>query len=340
MPIKTYKLINKNGIELSLMNYGATITSLKIPKEKGSDEKINIVCGFNSPEEYKSKDFLDNAPYFGATIGRYCATISPGSFDLDGEHYELSKNTPDGATLHGGVNSFDKRIWDSESLPEKNAVRFCISSPDGDNGFPGDVRAEVIIALNEDNSISFTYAATTTKKTPFSMTSHAYYNLSGFKKTVEDMQVYINSHTMMSLDAQGDYRENLKDVKDSLEDFRKKRKVKDVQDAVGGLENYYVFDDNTSAHYEHLRHVATILDPESGRSMDVRTSEPGMLFYTGKYTSEKLRRDDEERYGKFMGFTCETHRYPNGPNLENVPENVYMTPECPFHSQTIINLKF
>lgn len=326
-----YNLKNSNGVDLLVMNYGATIMSLKVPDAKLG--KVNIVCGFDELSSYFSKEYISNSPFFGSTIGRYCSAIIGGEFELEGVKYELSKNAGTD-NLHGGVTGFDKMVWDSEIIPDCNGVKFTLLSPDGDNGFPGEVKASVLLCLTENNEIVYDYHAVSDKLTPFSMTNHNYFNLSGFKNNVEEYTVMVDAEKRIPLGSQGVYTDKVIDVRNTMDDLRSGRKIKDVHEALkGGFEHFYLF----GAPIEEPKLVASISDEVSKRKLDVFTTEPGMLFYTGKYTSDKLQRETGEKFGQYRAFCCETHRCPNGPNLKGAPY-VYLEANQPFSSKTILKL--
>ncbi len=321
--VHLYQLSNSNGIEVKVMDFGVTITSITLPdSEKG---KVDIVCGFNNLEGYFSDEFKANSPYFGAVIGRYCATIAPGKY----EEFELSKNAGEN-TLHGGVVGFDKRMWEVSEVLD-NAIVFTLNSEDGDQGFPGNVVAVVTISLNNDNELNFHYEAATNKRTPLSMTNHTYFNLSGFEENVENHVVTINSNETFSMSAKGTYDQNRSAVEGTDVDLRSAKRIADVHEALGdGFEHFFLFE---GGEVESQRKVIEVEYPAKGRKLEVFTTEPGSLFYTAKYTSDKLHRESGEQYGKFRAFCCETHRVPNGPNLEGAP-HIFLNEGEKFDSQT------
>ncbi|KAB6146707.1 galactose mutarotase [Bacteroides xylanisolvens] len=331
--VSLYQLSNDKGMEVYVTNYGVTVTSVLLPdNEQG---KVNVVCGFNQFEGYFSSEFKSNAPYFGAVIGRYCATIRQGQYD----EYELSRNIGE-HTLHGGVSGFDKQVWGAricDDDKDTSVVHFMLFSPDGDQGFPGNVFTSVIVSLNNENELSFRYEANTDMTTPFSMTNHSYFNLSGFQENIEDHWVKIQSTAIYPLDGTGNYPDNRKNIEGTAVDLRKECRIGELHEKLGdGMEYYYLFDDEK---VEQIRKVAEVCYPTKKRSLEVLTTEPGMLFYTAKYTSDKLCRESGERYGKFCAFCCETHRIPNGPNLCGAPD-VFLSVEKPFESETIFRFIF
>jgi aldose 1-epimerase len=332
--IYLFELENDKGIIVKVMNLGATITSITVPNDKGRSE---LVCGFDKFKSYFSEQYLANAPYFGSTIGRYSSLIKESEFYIKGKEFLLAANSGDN-NLHGGVIGFDKMIWTADLFEEKDAVgvNFSLESTHGEEGFPGDLKVHAKMTLNNDNEIKIDYKATTTRTTPISLSNHSYFNLSGFERTIEDHIVKVSADKCLELDETGAATGVLLDVSKSQNDLRKGRIVKDVHAALGdGLESFYVFDNPDF----QLNKVAEISDPESGRSLEVFSKEPCMFFYTGKSTSDDLTRESGGQFGKFRGFVCGTHRYPNGPNIENSP-GTFTSPDKPFETSTIYKLSW
>lgn len=331
--IHQFILENKNGMVVKIMDFGATITSITVPGKDG--KPVSIVCGFDKFEDYFSEEYKANAPYFGCTVGRYCSQIKDAKFILDGKNFQLKANCGSN-NLHGGVVGFDKKIWDAQSIPSEDgvAVQFNLFSKDMEEGFPGNVEASVIMKLTNNNEIIFDYSASTDKATPFSMTNHSYFNLSGFKETVEDYWVKVNTNKLLELDETGAVTGIVTDVSETINDLQGGRIVNSVHQEINdGFEHFYVFDNEK----EELMPVAEVQDKNSGRKLEVFSNEPCMLFYTGKYTSDKLQRNENERYGQYRGFACETHRWPNGPNIGNSPGSI-LKPNEKFKSQTIFKI--
>ena len=323
--IDLYTIENEQGLQVKVMEYGATITSIKLPNGK------EIACGFDTFENYFSEAYKGNAPYFGSTVGRYCSQIKDAKFSIDGQMYNISKNAGEN-NLHGGVVGFDKKVWKAEQL--ENALKFSLLSPDGDEGFPGNVNASVTIELTDDNEIKLSYEADTDKATPLSMTNHTYFNLSGFKTTVEPFVAKVNTNKMMAMDETGAATGEILDVTGTSNDFQNEKTIEEANTPAGGLENFYIFDNAFE-----LAERAVIADKESGCQLQVFSTEPCMLLYTGKYTSDDLKREDGLQYGKYRGFCCETHRWQNGPNIPMSPRSVTQPGEK-FTSQTIFKLSF
>lgn len=332
--ITLYTLINDNGVEISVMNYGATVTSILLPI--GNNNKRSIVCGFDSFEEYFSDEFLSNAPYFGATIGRYCATIQNALFD----NVHLSANVNNTHCLHGGIKGFDKIVWGvvaSEISDTKCYLKLKCFSPDGDQGFPGNVTAFVTIGLNNLNELSFEYEAESDKRTPISLTNHSYFNLSGFMKNIESHNVSVSAYTVLPMNVVDSVKESLVDISGKDVDLRSSKNIGDVHKKLNdGFEHFYMFDKGFT---DNPDKVAEIYYPSDNVKMEVFTTEEGMLLYTAKYTSSSLQRSKSEKYGKYCALCCETHRTPNGPNLKDA-HRVFIDKGEKFKSQTIYKFTF
>lgn len=190
--VDLYSLENDKGMVASITNYGGILTSLKVPDRDGKPGEVT--CGFNSLEEYFSEAYRANSPYFGCLVGRYAGRIKDGKFTVGGSDYQVETN--DGSNhLHGGLNSIDKRIWSARPFEETDrvGVRLSITSPDGDNGYPGTVAIDVTISLSNDNELSLEYSARTDKATPLSLTHHAYFNLNGFQEQVKGHKAMIDA---------------------------------------------------------------------------------------------------------------------------------------------------
>ncbi|MGQ1784744.1 MULTISPECIES: aldose epimerase family protein [unclassified Saccharicrinis] len=333
--VTQFVLENNNGMTVKILDLGATISSITIPGK--GNKPTSIVCGFDTLDGYFSEEYKANAPYFGCTVGRYCSQIKDAKFDLDGQTYQLAKNCGEN-NLHGGTVGFDKRMWDATSVESngKIGVQFQLKSKDKEEGFPGDVEAQVVMLLSNDNELILNYSATTNKTTPLSMTNHSYFNLSGFKRNVEGFKLQVNTDKLQEMDETGAGTGKILDVTGTANDLRKGKVIKEVHDELGdGFEHFYVFD-NAS---EDLIQTAKIEDSESGRSLEVYSTEPCMLFYTAKYMSNELKRTEEEKYGKYRAFACETHRWQNGPNIEGSPKTFTKAGE-EFKSKTVFKLSW
>ncbi|MCK0188933.1 aldose epimerase family protein [Arenibacter sp. F20364] len=332
-PVNLFTLENDNGMVVKITDYGATITSIMVPVNGKLRE---VACGFDTLEGYFSQAYKANSPYFGGTVGRYCSQIKDAKFSLDGKEYSLAKNAGNN-NLHGGLNGFDKKLWTARTFVEKSVVGISMTllSKDMEEGFPGNVQIEVTFGLANDNSIRIDYKATTDQDTPLSMTNHTYFNLNGFQENVENHIARVNTDLRLALDETGAATGEILQLQGKEDDLRSAKRIGDVHNAIGdGFEHFYIFNNSNS----ELLEVANIKDQGSGLSLEVFSTEPCMLLYTGKYTSDKLRRENGLQYGKYRGFCCETHRYPNGPNIKDSPGSVLPRNET-FNSTTIFKFK-
>lgn len=328
--VHIYTLRNTNGMEVKISNYGATITSITIPSKNGRDE---LVAGFDTLDGYFSEEYKANAPYFGCTVGRVASIIKDSSFTLNGKKHELSANAGSDQ-LHGGPNSFDKKLW--EATEKGDALEMSMFSPDGENGFPGNVNIKVTFRLSEDNALSINYEGDTDQDTPLSLTNHSYFNLNGFQDTIDKHKIQIAASNALETDADFAPIGIMNAVNGTAGDFRKATFLsKAFAKSDTGILQYYVFDDEGS----DLKQVASIEDQLSGRRMSVWTTEPGMLLYTGFFTSNALKRENGLQYGSLRAFCCETSRCPNGVNDDKLPGTITKAGEA-FNSETVFKFSF
>ncbi len=327
--VTKYALQNAAGMEVHVMDYGATVTSILLPNADGT--KDNIVCGFNSVESYFTEQYLANAPFFGSTVGRYCSTIKGAQYG----DIKLTVNCGDD-NLHGGTVGFDKRMWSLKSTTS-TSITFSLVSEDGDQGYPGEVEAEVTMTLSNDNTLTFSYKATSTKRTAFAMTNHTYYNLSAFRESIEGHTIQVDSTIRIPLNSDGTYESAQVSVAGKADDLTSAKVIGDVHSALGdGFEHYFLYPGGLQ---KSARKVGEFAYPAMGRKVEFSTTEHGGLFYTGKYTSDELQRESGEQFGKYRGLCIETHRIPNGPNLAGSPD-VMLEPGETFESETSFKFTF
>ncbi|AWW29526.1 galactose mutarotase [Echinicola strongylocentroti] len=325
-----YTLENNRGMQVKIMTYGATVTSISIPNEENRTE---LACGFDNFESYFSDEYKANSPYFGSTVGRYASRIKDGAFTLGGKTYQLATN--DGSNhLHGGVKGFDKRIWSEKELQsDSNLLVLSLAVEDGEEGYPGNVDVAVHFHLTEEQELAITYKATPDKNTPLGLTNHTYFNLSGFEEDIKGHRIAIQTQDYLVPDVTNVPVGEVASVSGFPFDISNGVPMDEVfRYLPDGFEHYFTFGEP-----KDLARRAQIAHAPSGRKLTVSTTEPGMLFYTGMYTSDQLARENGDRFGKFRAFCCETHPYPNGPNLENAPGAV--TPaNTTYTSQTTFKL--
>lgn len=323
--ITEYTLTNANGMQLSVINYGGTITKLMVP---GKDGKLgDVVLGYESLDGY-----LQRAnPYFGALIGRYGNRIGHAKFTLDGKTYNLPPNDH-GNTLHGGVKGFDKVVWDAEKQGD-SSLKLTYHSKDGEQGFPGNLDVTVVYTLTPDNSVKIEYTATTDKATPVNLTNHAYYNLSaGADSTIVKDELELNADKYTPVDALLIPTGQIADVKGTPFDFTTSKPIgRDIAQVKGGYDHNWVL--NKSGN--ELSKAATVYDPASGRVMEVYTTEPGIQFYTGNFLDGTLTNTKGgAKYVQHGALCLETQHFPDSPNKPNFPSTI-LKPGETYKSTTV-----
>ncbi len=312
--IKEYTIRNKAGMQVSVLNYGGTITEVIVPDRKGNFE--NVVLGFPTLEGYLS----ENNPYFGALIGRYANRIGKATFQLNDQLYTLAPNN-NGNTLHGGNKGFDKVVWDVK-IESDSSMRLTYDSPDGEEGFPGNLHVEVVFTLSETNALTLDYTATADKATPVNLTSHAYFNLSAGKSPTildHELQLFAERITAVndSLIPTGEYLEVFETPFDFLE---AKTIGRDIQNVPGGYDHNFVL---FEAKETGLAGPAAILyDPLSGREMKLFTSEPGLQFYSGNFLDGTITGKNGQVYVKYAGLCLEPQHFPDSPNQPHFPNTI------------------
>ena len=318
--VQIFTLTNVNGIEARVMTYGATLVSLQTPDRQGHLK--NIILGFDTLQPY-----LDGVPYFGATVGRFANRIAHGRFSLDGKTYQLALNN--GAnSLHGGNRGFDKRVWQAQPIdtPAGAALRLTYMSPAGEEGYPGELKAQVTYRLNDDDSLAIDYEATTLAPTPVNLTNHAYFNLTGDPgQSILGHVLTINADRFAPVDATLIPTGELRPVAGTPFDFRQPRVVgsrigdEDEQLRIGrGYDHYWVLNKKDSA---SLTLAAVLTDPGSGRVVEVRTTQPGVQFYSGNFLDGKPVGSGSA-FKHRTGLCLETQHFPDSPNQPAFPSTI------------------
>ncbi len=320
-PVDLYVLTNKSGAQASITNYGGTVVSLKMPDRNG--KLADVVLGYDTVEGYVS----DKA-YFGALVGRYGNRIAHAQFVLDGKTYTLAKNNGENS-LHGGVKGFNKALWTAKILPAKDGQSLELSylSRDGEEGFPGNLKVNVIYTLTDTNALRIEYSATTGKKTVVNLTSHGYFNLAGQGNgDILGHLLTIQADQFTPVDADLIPTGELRDVMDTPFDFRKPTAIgaridqPDEQLKLGGGYDHNFVLRMPMDHGEYL--AARVFEPASGRVMEVWTTEPGIQFYTGNFLDGKTVGKGGVAYPTRSAFCLETQHFPDSPNQPKFPSTV------------------
>jgi aldose 1-epimerase len=329
-PVEIYTLTNTAGVELKAMTYGAIITSWRVPDLRG--QMADIVLGYDDPARYVE----NNSPYFGAVVGRYGNRIAKAQFPLDGRTYALAANN--GVNhLHGGTQGFDKMLWQGESL-RGAGVAFSRTSVDGEEGYPGNVKVRVTYTLTDKNELVVAYEATTDKPTPINLTQHTYFNLAGQGSgDILGHELRINADRYTPVDATLIPTGELAPVDKTPFDFRKPAPIgarigsEHPQMQFGqGYDHNWVLARSGAG----LSLAADVYEPKSGRTLQVRTTEPGLQFYAGNFLDGTITGKDGRVYKQRYGFCLETQHFPDSPNKPTFPSTT-LRPGDTYRSQTV-----
>jgi aldose 1-epimerase len=313
-----YTLTNKKGMEVAITNFGGIVVRLKVPDRTGKID--DVVLGYDSLDGY-----LTNKAYFGATIGRYGNRIGHGTFALDGKTYTLPKNDGDN-TLHGGPEGFNKRLWSGKDVSSKRgpALELTYLSKDGEEGFPGNLSAKVVFTLTDANELIIEYSATADKDTVINLTNHSYFNLAGQGNgDILGHVLTIPADKITAVDAALIPTGELRPVKGTPFDFTKPTAIgerinqDDPQIKVGrGYDHNWVL---TSPSQSAPVVVAEAYDSNSGRVLQVLSTEPGLQFYSGNFLDGTIQGKGGKVYNYRYGFCLETQHFPDSPNHPSFP---------------------
>ena len=326
--VEIFTLKNENGVEVRVTNYGGTITSIKTPDRNGTF--ADIVLGFETLDGY-----LGEHPYFGAVLGRYANRISLGRFTIDGVGYRLPMNNGPNH-LHGGVRGFDKHVWQAEELAG-NSVRFSRVSPDGEEGYPGNLQVAVAYSLTNYNELVVEYQAMTDQPTHVNLSQHTYFNLAGPGSDVLGHELTINADRYTPVDRSSIPNGLLAPVAGTPFDFRKptaigariEAKHPQIEHARGYDHNFVL-----NRKGDALQFAARVVEPASGRMLEVATTEPGVQLYTGNFLDGKIHGKGNVAYGRYGGFCLETQHYPDTPNKPDFPSTL-LRPGSTYSSRTV-----
>lgn len=329
-----FTLRNENGTVVKVSDFGAVIVSIETKDRKGVYS--DIVLGYDSVEGYET-----NGPSFGAPIGRHANRIGGAEFDLNGRKYILEKNDGNN-NLHSGQNRYLRRPWSSEiaESPLGAAVRFCLESPDGDQGFPGNVSVAVTYILTEEDSLILSYEAVTDQDTVVNLTNHSYFNLSGHDSgDVLKQKVWIDADYYTEADAESIPTGRLLPVDGTPMDFRKAKPIgQEIDSSYEAIVFGRGYDHNWVLKTEKGRvsPVAGMEDEATGRGMKVSTDLPGMQFYTGNFLDGTEKGKKGASYNRRAGACFETQFFPDSVHHENFPSPVLKAGEK-FESQTVFH---
>jgi aldose 1-epimerase len=337
--VEIFTLTNLNGLELRAINYGAIIVSLKVPDRNG--QFADIVNGHDALDGY-----LTRSRFFGAVVGRYGNRIAKGKFTLDGTEYTLAVNNGPNH-LHGGVRGFDKVVWDVakdavKAGSREAAVTFSRVSPDGEEGYPGNLTVSVTYVLTDENELLVAYAATTDKATPINLTQHSYFNLAGHQtKDILDHRLTVNADRYTPVDATQIPAGSRTPVAGTPFDFRAPARIgariadDNAQLKIGaGYDHNFVLNRQGSG----LVLAARLEDPASGRIMEVLTTEPGLQLATANRLDGTIAGKGGATYGRHSGVCLETQHFPDSPNQPSFPSTI-LRPGEHLESRTVFKFR-
>ena len=327
-PVDGYTIRNARGVTMHVITYGGIITSLRVPDRAGHFD--DIVLGFDSLAGY-----LKDSPYFGAIVGRYANRIAKGRFTVDGKTYQVPVNNGVNS-LHGGTRGLDKVVWDAKPFERSNAAGVVLThvSPDGDQGYPGRLSLRVTYSLNDADELTVEYHASTDKATPVNLSQHSYFNLTGAQRDVLGHVLQIAASRYTPVDTTLIPTGELAPVAGTPFDFRTPTAIgariaepNEQLKIAGGYDHNWVLDGSG------MRHVVRVVEPSTGRTLDVATDQPGVQFYSGNFLDGTITGKGGRVYGHRFGFCLETQHFPDSPNHPSFPSTI-LRPGKAFDSRT------
>ena len=330
-PARFFELRNANGLRAKLTDYGATLVELWVPDRKGVLE--DVVLGFDDVRGYES----DENQYFGCTTGRVCNRIAKGRFTLEGKTYQLATNNGPNHLHGGGPRALSRVTWSAERIAaaDGDAIAFTYRSPDGEEGYPGNLDVRVVYTLTHANELRVEYEARTDRATPVNLTNHAYWNLSGHgAETVLDHELWIDADAFTPTDDTLIPTGELAKVANTPFDFREAKTLRKDLWAVastpaGGFDHNYALNGDAGA----MRVAARLRDPKSGRVMHVLTVEPGIQLYSGNFLKGQLGKRGRI-YDHRSALCLETQHFPDSVNQPAFPSTI-LQPGDVYRTKTI-----
>jgi aldose 1-epimerase len=322
--VYAYTIKNNRGLKAVISNYGGTLLSLWTPDKSGVSG--NIILGYDSLAGYRQK----KNPYFGALIGRYANRIHHGTFKIDDKTYTLDLNDR-GNSLHGGVKGFDKVIWTVNSVND-SSLALSYSSHDGEEGYPGNLNVKVVYTLTSENGLAIDYTALSDMRTPVNLTNHAYFNLSAGKdSTILSEEIKINASRYTPVNDSLIPTGQIISVNNTPFNFQTSKKIgKDIDHVKGGYDHNFIINRKDSG----MALAAELYDPGTGRRLVVKTTQPGLQFYTGNFLDGTLTGHGGEKIVQHAALCLETQHFPDSPNQPSFP-NTVLEPGQTFHETTV-----
>lgn len=309
--VTLYTLKNKHGMVAKVTTYGAILTELHVPDKDG--KLADVVMGFDNLDDY-----LKGHPYFGSNVGRCANRIAKGEFTLEGKKYTLAKNNNDKHHLHGGKEGFDKKLWTGKIIDDAldPTVKFSYTSPDGEEGYPGELKASVSYTLTDDNELKLHFEATANATTVCSLAHHSYFNLAGHGSgDILKHKLEIKAQNYTPTNDELIPTGKLELVAGTLFDFRKPTEIGARIKENKGTPVGYDVNFDVGEHDDGPAVVAVVTEPKSGRKMEILSTEPGLQFYSGNFLDGKLIGKDKAVYNQYGAFCLEPQYFPNAVNV-------------------------
>ena len=318
--VDSCELTNKNGMQCKVINYGATIASLKIPLKSGV--LVDVVLGFDTLQNYVNSFDLASAPYFGATVGRFAGRINNSVFNLNGKTIHLNKNN-NNHSLHGGNDCFSKKIWKVKNFKNsKNpSITLTYLSPDNEENYPGDLSVELTYTLSEENELIIEYIATTNQDTSVNLTHHSYFNLDGHNSSIIEQELIVNAKKMLETTNENIPTGRFLNLKNTPFDFSQSKKCPSKIDNTFVLEKGNEF-------------AGSLLSQKNNLKMDVYTNQPGVHIYVGGNCFKIIGGKQNAEYHSLSGICFETQNFPDAPNHEHFPCSILKKGETYHHKTT------
>jgi aldose 1-epimerase len=328
--VTAYTLVNKSGAYVKIITLGGTITEIHVPDRDG--KFADVVCGFDTIDGY-----LKSSPFFGCITGRVANRIAGGKFSVDGKEHQVPVNNGKNS-LHGGEFGFDKMVWrgDASLSAQGPTLKLTYTSPDGSQGYPGELSCVVQYTWTNDNQLRIDYSATTNKTTVVNLTNHSYFNLSGHGSgTILDHELKLAADKYTPTDDSLIPTGKIDPVANTPLDFTKGAKIgariKEIKADPVGYDHNFVHGEKKSA---EPKLCATVTEPKSGRVMEVLTTEPGVQLYTGNFLKSDVKGKGGAAYPQYGALCLETQHFPDSPNKPNFP-SVTLKPGDEYRTTTI-----
>jgi aldose 1-epimerase len=324
---KLFQFITSKGLEICITNLGGIITSLKTPDKYRNIQEIT--AGFQNLNNY-----LEGHPHFGVIVGRFANRIARGKFNIDNKEYVLPiNNSPN--HLHGGDNGFHTKLWDYElnHIDNQATLRLNYLSADLEEGYPGNLNVNVTYTINEENDVTIDFVAKTDKSTHVNLTSHCYFNLSGFKNSILDHKLFVNAKNFVEINQFQIPTGKLLPTKNTLFDFCELKSLEEsVPFVEGGIDHCYSID----IQYDANEPSANLVHEESGRTLSIYQTQPGLQVYTGNSLDSSLSGHNKTVYHKQWAICLEPQFFPDSPNQPDFPSTLLKTNDIYKHQIRLV----